>query len=73
MSKFLDYIKIAFANIKMNKVRSFLTMLGLVIGISSVVLTISTGNGFRDSIYNLLNDQTFSKLHFVFPPEYTRF
>ena len=56
MSKFIDYIKIAFANIKMNKVRSALTMLGLIIGISSVVMTVSTGNGFRDGIYNTLND-----------------
>jgi len=65
MSKFLDYIKIAFANIKMNKVRSFLTMLGLVIGISSVVLTISTGNGFRDSIYNTLNDMVGNSIYLL--------
>ena len=65
MSKFLDYIKIAFANIKMNKVRSFLTMLGLVIGISSVVLTISTGNGFRDSIYNTLNDMVGNSIYLM--------
>lgn len=65
MSKFLDYIKIAFANIKMNKVRSFLTMLGLVIGISSVVLTVSTGNGFRDSIYNTLNDMVGNSIYLL--------
>ncbi len=65
MSKFLDYIKIAFANIKMNKVRSALTMLGLVIGISSVVLTISTGNGFRDSIYNTLNDMVGNSIYLL--------
>lgn len=65
MSKFLDYIKIAFANIKMNKVRSVLTMLGLVIGISSVVLTISTGNGVRDSIYNTLNDMVGNSIYLM--------
>lgn len=65
MSKFLDYIKIAFANIKMNKVRSALTMLGLVIGISSVVLTISTGNGVRDSIYNTLNDMVGNSIYLM--------
>lgn len=65
MSKFLDYIKIAFANIKMNKVRSALTMLGLIIGISSVVLTVSTGNGFRDSIYNTLNDMVGNSIYLL--------
>ncbi len=65
MSKFLDYIKIAFANIKMNKVRSALTMLGLVIGIFSVVLTVSTGNGFRDSIYNTLNDMVGNSIYLL--------
>ena len=65
MIKFLDYIKIEFANIKMNKVRSALTMLGLVIGISSVVLTISTGNGFRDSIYNTLNDMVGNSIYLL--------
>lgn len=65
MSKFLDYIKIAFANIKMNKVRSFLTMLGLVIGISSVVLTVSTGNGFKNSIYNILNDMVGNSIYLL--------
>lgn len=70
MSKFLDYIKIAFANIKMNKVRSALTMLGLIIGIASVVLTISTGNGFRDSIYNTLNDLAGNSIYLIAMDEY---
>lgn len=65
MSKIFDYIKIAFANIKMNKVRSALTMLGLVIGISSVVLTIATGNGFRNSIYTALNDMIGNSIYLI--------
>lgn len=65
MSKLWDYIKIALTNIKMNKVRSALTMLGLVIGISSVVLTISTGNGFRNMIYNTLNEAAGNSIYII--------
>ena len=50
MGKFLEYCKIAFFNIKSNKVRALLTMLGIIIGISSVVAIVSLGNGFKKSI-----------------------
>ena len=50
MSKFLEYCKIAFFNIKSNKVRAFLTMLGIIIGISSVVAIVSLGSGFKKTI-----------------------
>lgn len=50
MTQFLEYIKMAFANIKTNKGRSFLTMLGIIIGISSVILVISLGNGAKNVI-----------------------
>lgn len=45
MSQLLEYIKMAFENIRANKGRSILTMLGIIIGISSVILIISVGNG----------------------------
>ena len=38
---FFECIKMAFSSMRMNKMRSFLTMLGIIIGISSVI-TIST-------------------------------
>ena len=41
MSKIWEYIKIALMNIRSNKGRSFLTMLGIIIGISSVILIVS--------------------------------
>ena len=50
MSQFLEYIKMAFANIRANKGRSFLTMLGIIIGISSVIMVISLGNGAKNVI-----------------------
>ncbi len=50
MSQFYEYLKMAVANIKANKVRSFLTMLGIIIGISSVILIISLGNGAKNVV-----------------------
>ena len=50
MSQFFEYIKMAFANIRANKGRSFLTMLGIIIGISSVIMVISLGNGAKNVI-----------------------
>ena len=38
MSQFLEYIKMAFFNILSNKVRSLLTMLGIIIGIVGIIL-----------------------------------
>ena len=55
MGKFLEYWKMAYFNIRMNKVRSFLTMLGIIIGISSVVGILSIGNGFNNYISGSLN------------------
>ena len=46
----ISYVKMALKNIWANKVRTFLTMLGIIIGISSVILIISVGNGATDMI-----------------------
>lgn len=50
MAQIWEYIKIALLNIKNNKGRSVLTMLGIIIGISSVIMVISIGNGVRGQI-----------------------
>ena len=50
MSQFLEYLKMAVANIRANKMRSLLTMLGIIIGISSVILIMSVGNGAKNII-----------------------
>lgn len=50
MSQFFEYLKMAVSNIKANKMRSFLTMLGIIIGISSVILIMSLGNGAKNVI-----------------------
>ena len=55
MAQVWEYIKIALMNIKSNKGRSFLTMLGIIIGISSVIMIISIGNGVKSGINSELN------------------
>lgn len=55
MAQVWEYIKIALMNIKSNKGRSFLTMLGIIIGISSVIMIISIGNGVKGGINSELN------------------
>lgn len=46
----LENFKMALSSIKANKMRSFLTMLGIIIGISSVITIISLGQGGQKSI-----------------------
>ena len=47
MAQIWEYIKIAFKNITGNKGRSILTMLGIIIGISSVIMVMTVGNGVK--------------------------
>jgi putative ABC transport system permease protein len=56
MAKVIEYIKIALMNIKTNKGRSILTMLGIIIGISSVILIVSAGNGIKSGISGQLDE-----------------
>lgn len=48
--KILNIIKMAFKNIKSNKLRSGLTMLGLIIGIASVIVLVGIGSGATTSV-----------------------
>ena len=45
-----DYIKLAIHNLKSRKLRSWLTMLGIFIGIAAVVSLIGLGEGLRIAI-----------------------
>lgn len=56
MGQILEYVKMALKNIRNNKGRSFLTMLGIIIGISSVIMIISIGDGVAGFISDGLND-----------------
>ena len=55
MEQIIEYIKIAIMNIKHNRGRSVLTMLGIIIGISSVIMVISIGNGVTGSVNSELD------------------
>lgn len=50
MTKFLNILKGFLKNIKNNKLRSALTMLGLVIGIASVIILVGIGNGTSNQV-----------------------
>jgi len=63
MIQIWEYIKIALLNIKSNKGRSILTMLGIIIGISSVIMIISIGNGVKGGINNELNAMAGGQLY----------
>ncbi|MCT8975228.1 ABC transporter permease [Clostridium sp. CX1] len=45
-----ENFKIAIESVKANKMRSFLTMLGIIIGISSVIAIVSLGQGGQNAI-----------------------
>ena len=46
----LEIIRLAIENLIVNKLRSGLTMLGMIIGVGAVVLLVSIGNGAKNYI-----------------------
>jgi putative ABC transport system permease protein len=48
--KFLQAVKMAFSAILANKMRSFLTMLGIIIGVFAVTVLITVGQGTKDYV-----------------------
>ena len=51
-----ENIRIAIFSIKTNMMRSLLTMLGIIIGVASVISIITIGNGGRDYIVGMIED-----------------
>lgn len=56
MGQFFEYIKIAYKSIASNKGRTFLTMLGIIIGISSVIMISGVGSGVKNVVSGSLGD-----------------
>ena len=52
---FLETVRTAFSAVMSRKMRSALTMLGILIGIASVMLTVGLGQGAQESITNQIN------------------
>jgi len=47
---FIEVIKVSLGALKSNKIRSLLTMLGIIIGVASVILLVSIGSGLQKFI-----------------------
>ena len=56
MGQFFEYVKIAYKSITSNKGRTFLTMLGIVIGIASVIMITGLGSGVKNALDGSLGD-----------------
>ncbi len=61
--KILTLIKIAMAAIKRNKTRSFLTMLGIIIGVASVISMLAIGEGSNASIKSQISTMGTNLVH----------
>jgi putative ABC transport system permease protein len=56
MKRFLENIRVAFQALFLNKMRSFLTMLGIIIGVGAVVAMLSIGTGAQQSVVQTVQD-----------------
>ena len=65
MSQIIEYLKIALLSIRNNKGRSFLTMVGIIIGISSVILIVAIGNGVKTSVIDGINGMFGGQLYIM--------
>ncbi len=52
----MEYFKSALSSIKQNKGRSLLTMLGIIIGIASVITILAIGNGMKSYVNSSLDE-----------------
>ena len=50
---FWENLKIALESIRSNTMRSLLTMLGIIIGIASVIMIVSVGNGATGQVISM--------------------
>lgn len=48
--KLIDLLRLALHSLKRNKLRTFLTMLGIIIGVGSVIAMLAVGEGSKESI-----------------------
>ena len=52
-----NLFKIAFRALANNKLRAFLTMLGIIIGVASVITMLAIGQGSKKSIQAQISDR----------------
>ncbi|WP_294490422.1 ABC transporter permease [uncultured Ruminococcus sp.] len=61
---FLDNIRLAFSELSANKMRSLLTMLGIVIGIASVIAIMTLGEGMQNSMMDTFGGEQAKQIAF---------
>ena len=69
--KLLEAFRIALKALGANKVRSALTMLGVIIGVAAVILLVSIGTGVQDQVTGSIEGLG-SNLLFVFPGDFSQ-
>ena len=58
----IENIRIAVFSIRTNLTRSLLTMLGIIIGVASVIAIVTVGNGGRDYIVGMIEITDIQKI-----------
>lgn len=66
---FIESFKIAVRALNANKIRALLTMLGIIIGVSSVILLVSIGTGVKDDLIGQFEGLG-SNLLYIMPGNY---
>ncbi|MBQ7258260.1 MAG: ABC transporter permease [Abditibacteriota bacterium] len=61
--EFKDNFKTSLDSIRSNKMRSFLTMLGVIIGVASVISMMSIGNSSKQAVLNRIQSMGTNKLN----------
>ena len=71
---FLEVLELGLKNLLRNKLRTFLTMLGMIFGVGSVIAMLSVGAGARREILERIQELGINNIivHSVKPPEETR-
>ncbi|MCB2295588.1 ABC transporter permease [Clostridium algoriphilum] len=65
----INLIKTSFYSLKSHKLRVFLTMIGIIIGISSVIAILSVGNGLKAEVNKSMQDSSANKINVNFVGE----
>lgn len=63
-----EYIRIALENLRLNKMRSFLTIIGIVVGVAAVVTVVSIGEAGKSSVVSEIAQ--YGEGFFVIYPNY---
>lgn len=65
----MNLIKTSIYSLKSHKLRVFLTMIGIIIGISSVISILSVGNGLKVEVNKSMADTSANKINITFQAE----